>query len=95
MSGRMLREAYEKLIAENITWLMTCPQSLEREHILAVLQCSVDHEYRAARTDAQIAELVAVLRELADCAEYWSEYDVPIGIHDRIKTALAKAGADE
>ena len=49
----------------------------------------------AARTDAQIAELVAVLRELADCAEYWSEYDVPIGIHDRIKAALAMAGADE
>lgn len=33
--------------------------------------------------------LAEVLRELDECAAYWSEYDVPVGIHDRIKAALA------
>jgi len=30
----------------------------------------------------------AVLVELADSVEYWSEYDVPLGIIDRIKEAI-------
>ena len=29
-----------------------------------------------------------VLRELDECAAYWSEYDVPLGIHDRIKKGI-------
>lgn len=33
--------------------------------------------------------LAEVLRELDECAAYWSEYDVPLGIHERIKSALA------
>lgn len=40
-----------------------------------------------------IAAAHAVLRELAECSQYWSEYDVPLGIHDRIAAALAKAVA--
>ena len=40
---------------------------------------------------AAVAKMIAVLRELHECAAYWSEYDVPIGIHDRIKDALAAA----
>lgn len=43
---------------------------------------------------ADKAELAAVLLELAECSQYWSEYDVPLGIHDRIKAALAKAGVE-
>lgn len=38
-----------------------------------------------------VAKMIAVLREVDECAAYWSEYDVPIGIHDRIKAALAAA----
>lgn len=34
------------------------------------------------------AELKTVLTELMESAEYWSEYDVPVGIIDRIKKAL-------
>ena len=45
-----------------------------------------------ARLIAAAPDMYAVLRELAECSEYWSEYDVPLGIHDRIATALAKAG---
>ncbi len=36
-------------------------------------------------------DMYAVLQELAECSEYWSEYDVPLGIHERIKAALTKA----
>jgi hypothetical protein len=28
-----------------------------------------------------------VLRELLECSECWSEYDVPLGLRDRIKDA--------
>lgn len=37
------------------------------------------------------AEMLAVLKELQESAAYWSEYDVPIGIVDRINQAIAKA----
>jgi len=40
---------------------------------------------------AAAPDMYAVLRELAECSEYWSEYYVPLGIHDRIAAALAKA----
>lgn len=35
-----------------------------------------------------------MLQELAESAEYWSEYDVPVGIVDRINDAIAKAGGE-
>lgn len=44
-----------------------------------------------ARLISAAPDMYAVLRELAECSEYWSEYDVPLGIHDRIAAALAKA----
>lgn len=46
------------------------------------------------KTAAMIAtapELLSVLEELEESAAYWSEYDVPLGITDRIRTALKKA----
>jgi len=36
-------------------------------------------------------DLLAVLQDLQESAAYWSEYDVPLGIVDRINTAIAKA----
>jgi len=44
-----------------------------------------------ARLISAAPDMYAVLRELAECSEYWSEYYVPLGIHDRIAAALAKA----
>lgn len=40
---------------------------------------------------AAAPDLLAVLEELQESAAYWSEYDVPIGIVDRINAAIAKA----
>jgi hypothetical protein len=36
-------------------------------------------------------DMLAVLLELAESASYWSEYDVPLGIVDRINAAIANA----
>ena len=40
-------------------------------------------------------ELLSICAELQESAEYWSEYDVPLGIVDRLKAAIAsvKGGA--
>ncbi len=44
-----------------------------------------------ARLIAAAPELLAVVAELEESSAYWSEYDVPLGIADRLKSALAKA----
>ena len=36
-------------------------------------------------------DLLAVVQELEESAGYWSEYDVPLGIVDRLRAAIAKA----
>lgn len=36
-------------------------------------------------------DMYEVLKELEESISYWSEYDVPIGIVDRIRSAIAKA----
>lgn len=36
-------------------------------------------------------DLLAVVEELIESAAYWSEYDVPLGIVDRMKAAVKKA----
>lgn len=45
MSGPMTRDAYERLIAEDLAWLAEQPRTLEREHIRGVVERSADHEY--------------------------------------------------
>ena len=40
---------------------------------------------------ASAPDLLAICEELEESAEYWSEYDVPLGIVDRLRAALAKA----
>lgn len=46
-----------------------------------------------AREKTKNEALLAVLKELQESASYWSEYDVPLGIVNRINTAIAKAEA--
>lgn len=55
---------------------------------------TASHRAANARLIAAAPELLAVLQELAESAEYWSEYDVPVGIVDRINDAIAKAVGD-
>lgn len=51
---------------------------------------NIDKEANA-RLIAAAPDLLAVVKELKESAAYWSEYDVPIGIVDRINAAIAKA----
>ena len=44
-----------------------------------------------ARIVASAPQMLAMLQELRECAEYWSEYDVPVGIVDRIDAVIATA----
>lgn len=46
--------------------------------------------------DDVITQMLAVLQELQECSEYWSEYHVPVGIHERIANAIkATVGYNE
>jgi hypothetical protein len=45
--GRMNRASYERMIAENIEWLEQQPRTLERDHVIAIVKASADHEYGA------------------------------------------------
>jgi len=73
MSMKMNFWAYEKLVAEDITWLeAVVPDTLERRHIVAVLRASVDHEYgdeTSRLKDAMVAATCRWLHSVRACAE--------------------------
>ena len=48
-----------------------------------------------ARLIAAAPDLYATLSELEECCEYWSEYDVPMGIIERIKSSLKRARGEQ
>ena len=45
------REAYQKLIDEDIEWLLKQPRSLERDYIVSVLKNSVERLYGKEKMD--------------------------------------------
>ena len=47
-----------------------------------------------ARLIAAAPDLLSLVQELEESAKYWSEYDVPLGIVDRLRAAIAKATGD-
>ncbi len=47
-----------------------------------------------ARLLTAAPDLLAVCEELVESAYYWGEYDVPVGIVDRLNAAIAKAKGD-
>lgn len=52
---------------------------------------SDEREQANAKLIVAAPDLLAVLKELEESCTYWSEYDVPLGIADRIRAAIAKA----
>jgi hypothetical protein len=67
------------------------------DYCIGVPDGKVDQVAVCSKRDANLIaaapDMYAALKELAECSQYWSEYDVPLGIHGRIAAALAKAGA--
>jgi hypothetical protein len=47
--------------------------------------------YKIRLIQDQRDNLFKVLVEVQRCSEYWSEYDVPVGLHDRIKDSISDA----
>jgi hypothetical protein len=45
MSGKITKSAYVQLIKENIAWLKTMPRTLERNHIMLIVEKSIDFYY--------------------------------------------------
>ena len=62
------------------TWDVPIAKVINKEH--AQLICAAP-------------DMLEVLEELDECAYYWSQYDVPVGIHDRFKSAIAKAKGEQ
>lgn len=80
MSGKLNKHTYEQLIQEDIEWLERQPHSLERMHIIAIVQRSAFHEYPekdfrvendCLRDD--VVELREALRKIASKTEHDSE----------------------
>jgi len=44
---------------------------------------------------ASAPEMLELLLELRECAEYWSEYDVPLGVVKRLDETIRKARGEE
>lgn len=88
-------------------YVRTCVFSVAAEdspekHIATVILSKSNYyeltreEHKAnARLIAAAPDLYAVLERLEESAAYWSEYDVPLGIVDDIKAALAKARGEQ
>lgn len=59
--------------------------------------CDFDTDPSPANANliAAAPDLLAVLQELQESASYWSEYDVPLGVVDRINSAIAKAKGEQ
>ena len=53
----------------------------------------LEKEIRMLRS--QHKSMLTVLEEVEECSRYWSEYDVPIGLHDRILSAIAKGRGEQ
>ncbi len=83
-----LRLAESLLLCWGDSRLDQAATELRRLHA-ANIDC-IDH-FNAIKAERD--ELLAVLKELQESAAYWSEYEVPIGIVDRINAAIAKAEA--
>ena len=77
------------------------PRPLTPGHITALSDQFICHPASRSINEIEMAgeimrdllkqrdELLSICAELQESAEYWSEYDVPLGIVGRLKAAIA------
>jgi hypothetical protein len=78
----------------NITGMENDPEigCVGKVGVASIYLRTAAYRYEAnARLIAAAPDLLSVLKELQESAAYWSEYDVPLGIVERINAAVAKA----
>lgn len=95
MSGKLTRDAYGRLIAEDLKWLRAQPRTIERDHIAAIVEASVAHEYDLR---AEVERLRAEVPYLKHLHVEGGAMDVTIEGAKRVvgllATSLAKMFAD-
>lgn len=52
-------------------------------------------QHRAAALLGSAPAMLSMLLELQECAEYWSEYDVPLGLKERLDAVIREARGEE
>ena len=74
----MNRESYERLIQEDIAWLNTMPRTLERDHIIDVLEDSTNRIY-GLKVNTKIDKQETVEFKAGDRVCYKSHPNICIG----------------
>ncbi len=52
---------------------------------------TIEKDYIGVKINQLYNEMLNLLKDLQDSASYWSEYDVPIGIVERINEVIEKS----
>lgn len=81
---------YADVPSVDIKWHIVTNESRLRVLANVHIEPSSEMDAANARLICAAPDMLKVLQELRESAEYWSEYDVPCGIVERMDAALAK-----
>jgi hypothetical protein len=85
MSMKLNKPGYEQLINEDIEWLeKKVPRTLERDHIVAVLKASIEHEYPEATVKRGCG--------CASCESFYSDPEAVKALDEYIAGVRSKKG---
>ena len=69
-----------------------CQSAMENHSDIATLEQEIKQvRARLARVESEHADMLAALIECDEAMEYMSEYDIPLCLPERVKSAIAKA----
>ena len=79
----MSKEAYEKLIRENVEWLNKQPDTLEREHIELILWESIKFYYPDCLEEKKVVQEIPKITYTETLRPKWRDRDDYLEYHDR------------
>ena len=69
-----------------------CQAAMNNQSDIATLEQEIKQvRARLARVESEHADMLAALTECDEAMEYMSEYDIPLCLPERVKSAIAKA----